>query len=130
MHQGFSDRFGITQSDEVIQADGMSDVLRVSIWNIIRSRVSNDFKNRKSFLENLGSEFLKVPIDDIPVLYQWESVHWFREVYGELAWFEVYNLIEFVTLDLLPSLYPPAIPYVPTDVLRHAWRDIQATARY
>lgn len=97
----FSQRIGVKPATKQIQLESMDEELRNGLWNALKicvfdspNKFGNPF-NFKIFAEDLWHNFYKLPIDTIPV-NSWEILFQIRDKFFSYAWFEVYNLLEFV----------------------------------
>jgi hypothetical protein len=103
----FSDRLGITSSTKKIQIDYIDDDLMNGLWNALKINVFEPLENMnfgtygssefRTLCEALWHHFFKLPIDTIPH-DNYDSNKYIRKWFFETAeWFEVYNLLEFIT---------------------------------
>lgn len=99
----FSQRIGRKPVRTLIQASGMDEALRNSLWNVVHILIyeSNVAYNRTNNSENvilfrvIWSDFFKARLDALPYSYDrlWTHMHdWFHNA----DWAEVYDLIEFL----------------------------------
>ena len=97
MKPRFSDRMGITQPPTSLQIGSINDPLRNSIWNLLLW-VLNDWDSLRKAVTLIAREFLKVPLDKVPLYVSMEhrTREWLRTVYFNFEWYEVYNLLEFI----------------------------------
>lgn len=97
MKERFSDRIGKTKQSEVLQIDGMSEELKNTIWNYFYVTFFSDgYSVVTNFLRILYTGFLKIPVDEMPYR-DYERLEAFKKIYANFKWYEVYNLIEFIT---------------------------------
>lgn len=94
----FSDRLGIT-SVTPLQIDSMNEALRVSIWNLLLTIINIDGSDGawQYSLRHLAEYFFKLPTDSVPKGISLRGREWLRNRYQALEWYEVYNLLEFIT---------------------------------
>lgn len=97
----FSQRMGYALSETPPQLKGMSQDLRISLWNVVtpelqgfRQPDGNTTILGKKFANRLYDEFFKWPIDSVSGFWPkfYERV---REAYLKLEWQRVYELVEF-----------------------------------
>jgi hypothetical protein len=50
----------------------------------------------RAVIRSIARDFLKVEVDLVPLTYFTSAKKWLFERYGDLQWFEVYDLIEFL----------------------------------
>jgi AbiJ-like protein len=93
----FSERIGATKP-LTIQLGGMNVDLRNSIWNIILKAIDDDAVEKGQVARVLADGFFKVPIDSVVSYPRSRFWEWLRKNYSALAWHDVYNLLEFVTV--------------------------------
>ena len=110
--KSFSERKGLKPVSEIIQASGMSQELRDSLWNTLHSviwsrqgfvsRSTGDVGSIDEFSATLWFHFFKKPIDQRPGHNQPGLGHLvlraIREHYFECSWNEVYDFLETVIL--------------------------------
>ena len=100
----FSQRHGYTPAREVVQRESMDDALRVGLWNSLdvvvlqelRGEYLYDTADGQTLAFRVWHAFFKEPVDAIP---EWGSdmvARIRRFFYAEAAWFDVYDLLEFV----------------------------------
>jgi len=115
----FSERYGYTPINKVIQIDGLNDALRNSIWNVLDATVFSDkyfLKHRYNdygvvaekariykFSQRLWADFFKLPVDSRDGFPE-GILRDIRNWYFNADWFRVYDFLEFFV-----SLYPEAI---------------------
>lgn len=99
----FSQRIGIKPATKQIQLESMDEELRNGLWNGVKLCVFDSFdihnskfkfKMFRTFAENLWHNLYKLPIDTIPS-HPKEILEIKNKFFSD-AWFEVYNLLEFV----------------------------------
>jgi hypothetical protein len=73
----------------------MNESLRNSIWNLLLEIFDN--ASLDLFYIAFIRDFLKEPLD-VP---RGPLNSWFRKIYFQMNWFEVYNLLEFIAQDFL-----------------------------
>ena len=102
----FSDRLGITQANNVLQTQGMSDELRNSLWNILDMLLWSkpNFVTTpigepeiKHFSNRLWFNYFKKPIDSKSG-YGPNILTAIREYFFEAKWYDVYNFLEYIIL--------------------------------
>jgi hypothetical protein len=93
----FSDRIGVTKPPSSIQVNSMNESLRNSIWNLLLEIFDN--ASLELFYTAFIKDFLKEPLD-VP---RGPLDSWFRKIYFQMNWFEVYNLLEFIAQDFLKA---------------------------
>ena len=102
----FSDRIGITQANNVLQTQGMSDELRSSLWNILtlciwkkRNFLLSTYESRgdniKTFSNGLWFYYFKKPLDSRPG-HGDDILQFIRSYFFESEWYDVYNFLEYV----------------------------------
>src|SRR5688500_4465325 len=114
----FSERMGITSPKSVIQLASMDDDLRNGLWNSFCNfyiyKISGDFpigtllnvsrySNEHSeqiamdrLLNSLWENLLKKPFDEIRHS-NWITIrNQLKEIFFNYAWYEVYNILEYV----------------------------------
>lgn len=106
----FSQRMGITPVKVNIQTDGMTDELRVILWNTMCVTVLFNFSPGNSFnktstdglfLKSVWTDFLKSPIDEFSDSWiGWKNI--LKPIFFDMKWNRVYDFIQFV-LDYHPS---------------------------
>ena len=94
----FSERLGIT-SVIPLQIDSMNEALRVSIWNLLLTIINIEGSDGawQYSLKHLAEYFFKFPTDGVPKCISLRGKEWFRNRYQALQWYEVYNLLGFIT---------------------------------
>jgi hypothetical protein len=102
----FSDRIGITKQKDVIQMNGIDDILKNKLWNIFFTYLILPLQNDKNsllvntshykFFVNLWHNYFGKPIDTIPqdkaIVISDIRIYFF-----ECKWYEIYNIIDFVS---------------------------------
>lgn len=101
----FSQRMGFEPVKSVIQADGINDELRHSIWNVLDLHIwtSRGFQQSlprtgpkiRPFSQNLWFNYFKKPLDTIPE-YSFEIMRTIRAHFYDAPWYKVYDFVEFV----------------------------------
>lgn len=109
MDGDFSQRMGFIPLSPVIQLDDVNDNLRTALWNTILRFYLHGYKpregsqlrringsNRQAFAMDFYADFLKRPVDDLPLDWSTlvDSIR--KEVLRVLPWHRVYSFIEFV----------------------------------
>lgn len=95
MKSRFSDRIGVTRPPGSIQVNSMNESLQNSIWNLLLE-VFNHASLGRLYIAVI-KDFLKEPLGTPR-----GPIHlWFRDLYFQMQWFEVYNLLEFIAQDFL-----------------------------
>lgn len=103
----FSERMGFKKTSNIIQTDSMSDDLRNSLWNILyklyltyeseQISLNKHFKkNPKQITLFIWIDFLKRQIDIIPDFGTLSFQREFKNIFFNLEWYEVYDMIEFI----------------------------------
>lgn len=90
----FSERVGAIPAVQ-IQLDSMNDSLRNTIWNHLLDIIQG---RELDAIYVIGSEFLKHPQHLIPYSFTHEVKSWLWLKYKELQWYQIYDLVEFVTM--------------------------------
>ena len=102
----FSDRIGITQDNNVLQTQGMSDELRNSLWNVLDlfiwgkrsfllSMYDSSGDNIQNFSYGLWFRYFKQPLDSRPGRDD-DILKAIRDYFFESEWYYVYNFLEYV----------------------------------
>ena len=99
----FSERMGYNPIRDKIQIGSINIELRTKLWNIIFAFCFNfipliedlKFTRGQWIYLQLWKDFLNEPIDDMPSLV-YEANRLLHDLYFELKWFRVYDLIEFI----------------------------------
>ena len=75
----------------------MDDGLRTRLWNAIFTIWLRDPESEFwAFVEPLCSNFLKLPLNKIRNLSRGQVTSKIHDWFGEVRWFDVYNMIEFI----------------------------------
>ena len=98
----FSQRNRYKSIRDIIQKESMDDALRNRIWSEVCSIFSSEFKSiyinerefAKGFIKDIWANFLKLPVDEIPVDYQILSA--IRKNIFSQDWYVIYDFLEFV----------------------------------
>jgi hypothetical protein len=102
----FSERKGYLNLSTLIQTEGMSDELRISLWNILFlsrwniASANSDYKFLKihTDIENFSSllsfNYFKKPIDSRPDNFT-DMLQEIRNYFMQCQWHEVYDFLEF-----------------------------------
>lgn len=107
MSMRFSERMGFKEPLSIIQSEGMSDDLRISLWNIFyklyltheseqKSYSSGCTKSLDEVTSNIWMNFLKLEIDIKPEFGYNKFQSKFKDIFFNLEWYEVYDLLEFI----------------------------------
>ena len=91
----FSERLGFKELPTLLQMEGVSETLKHSIWNYTIDLFEHDggwFQGSRA----IAQFFRKSPVDELPV-YDIPCREWTKEYYYSLAWFEVYDFVEFIS---------------------------------
>lgn len=94
----FSERIGAVQVQKVLQTDGMSDLLRNTIWNFIVSLYDDGKSGWWKAAEIFSQFFFKLPVDELP-LYNIRRREWLKEKIYSITWYEVYDFTEFLAIN-------------------------------
>ena len=86
---------GFKEHVPTIQADGMNEALRNSLWNFLHSLYDNEEGYWISAAKWSAQFFFKVPVDDLSYR-DYDNRKWLKSRFYDLAWYEVYDFIEFV----------------------------------
>jgi hypothetical protein len=106
----FSQRYGHVPVRSALQTGDIDAALRSRLWNLVREMFlpdvpswagsgNNDYLpilHVRFFFESLIEEYFKTPIDGIGTSY-FNEVKKFREYFFSCHWYEVYDVIEFLT---------------------------------
>lgn len=103
----FSERMVFKTPSTIIQSEGMNDDLRTSLWNIFYklyltyeseeiSERNGYIKSPKEVTSSIWMNFLKLEIDRIPRFGNVYFQERFKEIFFNLEWYEVYDLLEFI----------------------------------
>ena len=98
MRKRFSQRLGITTEPSTIQIDSMSDALRNSLWNLLYEFFQSQNHYWCYFVKYSGKFFFKVPVDELST-NDYRCREWLKNAFYKLEWFEVYDFIEFVSVN-------------------------------
>lgn len=107
MTMDFSQRMGLLPATKVAQSDSIDVDLMNGLWNVLAINLFSKFEpyspydsnaikksNFEILIQQLYSEFLKIPTDTIP--YYWSDCrNYLRKVFFELPWHRIYSLLEF-----------------------------------
>lgn len=111
MENKFSDRIGVTSPSTVLQVEGMTDALKNSLWNyLVRTILAGSDTNHPRVTRIICEFFFKKRVDDLPVL-DFEHQVWLRKMFFSSKWYEIYNLIEFISrnIERMRGGYTPAL---------------------
>jgi hypothetical protein len=107
----FSERLGIVDSTPFLQMDGMSNVLRNSLWNRMHSLFDADSEHWVKLAQWTAVYFRKVPVDELS--YHWPVCRdWVKTYFFSLPWSEVYDLIEVVVNNYTTIVGDPRSRYL------------------
>lgn len=90
----FSERIGVT-SIPTLQIDGVNNDLKNSIWNQLYSLYEGLPEQWIPLSELVARFFRKVPVDELPD-HNYQCKDWFKKYFYSLAWYDIYNIIEFL----------------------------------
>lgn len=94
--KNFSERLGITPSDEAIQVDSINDALLNSVWNQLHLMFDERGADYWiSFARWIALNYRKTPIDEVPDR-NFRCKDWVKGYLFSMQWFDVYNFLEFV----------------------------------
>ena len=92
----FSERQGFKNYDDFIQTESMNESLRNSIWNKI---VVTYYYSTNNYITDcvkiIALFFRKTTLDELPYIDD-GIFKWLKKYFFELAWYEVYDLLEFL----------------------------------
>lgn len=91
----FSQRIGAAEAPSIVQLESVSETLRNSIWNYIVSLFNFGDSGWWRIAETSAQFFFKVPTDELP-RYNHRRHEWIKKRFYEMAWYEVYDYIEFI----------------------------------
>lgn len=91
----FSQRIGAAETPSIVQLESVSGTLRNSIWNFIVSLFNAGHSGWWGLAETSAQFFFKVPVDELPD-YDHRRHEWIKKRFYGMAWYEVYDFIEFV----------------------------------
>lgn len=110
----FSERMGLTEARTALQVDDMDEALRNSIWNILDMLVwTPNFGvdqygrirgNHNGVSRFIWADFFKLPVDSRPSRPK-DVLARIRTSYGDLAWYEVYDFVEFMICKISNGYY-------------------------
>jgi hypothetical protein len=106
----FSQRYGYVPVRSALQTGDIDDALRSRLWNLVRDMFLPNVPSWagtgnsdhlpilhvRFFFANLTEEYFKTAIDGIGTSY-FDEVKKFREYFFRCPWYEVYDVIEFLT---------------------------------
>jgi hypothetical protein len=112
----FSERYGHVHVRSALQIDGVDDALRNRLWNLIRASffhgappyrgTTTDFlpvnQSAESFFKDLWHNYFKKTVESVGTSYT-DALNVFREYVLECIWYEVYDLLEFLSDSSSPS---------------------------
>lgn len=97
----FSERYGYTPVNDIIQQESLNDETRMSLWNLVvrlRGLIDEQYSRvEPPLMVALWAEYFKLPLDEAPNYPYYNSV-WDR-LKGVLlrgSWYEVLDLLEFL----------------------------------
>lgn len=94
----FSERQGFKEPSGFIQSETMDEKLQNTIWNTIVTLYYDSGNNViDACVKSIAYNFRKTPIDELPYS-GYEKKVWLKEYYYSLNWYEVYDLIEFLSI--------------------------------
>jgi hypothetical protein len=110
----FSQRIGKTAVTKDFQLESIDTDLKNSLWNIIKLWVLDSLPKASHYGEAEFQTFCKVtwhklyklPVDTIP-RYDYERVQAIRNKFFDGEWYEVYDLIEFITENFKNNINVP-----------------------
>jgi hypothetical protein len=117
----FSQRMRISPTRVEIQRDGMDDLLRNSLWNVVYTVLETPLGDRNPYVhdahrecrevfETLWTAFFKVPVHEIHTFSSERLIATLREPFLIVwPWWKVYDFLEF-----LPSAFRGARYYTPS----------------
>jgi hypothetical protein len=91
----FSDRIGATKPTLELYVDTVPQALKNSIWNSILATYDDGKDNLHKLCVYLAKNFRKSRVDQVPNKH-WELKNWLEDYYFSLAWYDIYNLVEFL----------------------------------
>ncbi len=103
----FSQRKGLKEAQKIAQIDSMDDDLRFGLWTALHECIWNEFQgyagyndikrsNLELLFKRLWHSYFKYPIDNLEQ-YHHQAIKRIREYFLECKWFEVYDIIEFIS---------------------------------
>lgn len=93
----FSQRVGAVPAQEFLLLGEMSVDLKNSLWNKIIGFFSRGTHNQwDTAAKRLAEYFYKVPVDEVPSYDKGKCHQWLKKRFFDAAWYEVYDLIEFM----------------------------------
>ncbi len=100
----FSDRVGATEPISILQLDDINYELRNSLWNYLLKLLYPGSKYTEHIKANrmICEYFFRLPVDELPV-HLHRQPEWLRDFFfsrfdsGLFQWYDIYNLIEFIT---------------------------------
>lgn len=103
----FSERFGFKPINKIIQIDSMNEELRISLWNIVhelyltyeqqeKSEISYLSIHPKEITTLIWANLWKREIDTIGEFGYSPFKRKYKEIFFDLEWYEVYDLVEFI----------------------------------
>lgn len=103
----FSQRKGLKEAQKMAQIDSIDDDLRYGLWTALHECIWIRFhgyaghnnitcSNLELLFKRLWHSYFKFPIDNLEQ-YQHEAIKRVREYFLKCQWFEVYDLIEFIS---------------------------------
>lgn len=106
MSMKFSERMGFKEPSNIIQSEGMNNDLRTSLWNIfyklyltyeseVISGNNRYIKSPDQVTSYIWMNFLKLEIDIKPEFGYSNFQNKFKNIFFDLEWYEVYDLLEF-----------------------------------
>lgn len=80
----------------MLQTEGMSDTLRNSLWNYVVSLFDSNEGDWFAGAHLVAQFFRRSPVDELPE-YDNRCREWIKKYFYSLAWFEVYDFVEFIS---------------------------------
>lgn len=101
----FSQRIGMKSVRETLQVDWIDKVLLNKLWNLILATLFSKLKTLSTDLaqricNTIWTDFFDERIDEVPPyhsLYSAEFIVYFKQRFFELKWYEIYDLLEFIS---------------------------------
>ncbi len=111
----FSQRHGYSPLEQAFQREKIDEALRTSLWNILNVSIWDEYDKTNSYHEanrriedlvrRLWLHFFNNDLDDLPVFKsryprQQQSYDRIKAFFFRCEWFEVYDLIEEISMDV------------------------------
>src|SRR5437868_226594 len=90
-----------------IQVEGMDDDLRNSLWNAVFARFDEHWEQAGEYL---AKYLFKVPVDTVPTTLN-GSRAWVRDKFFNAEWTGVYDIVEFLVINVDQIKRPRGISY-------------------